>query len=408
MASTDDPLLLMRQSIAAGSKIIPTTSADSSEEAPLSKATHLVFSQPTRIAVPIDAPTRFTSTEGKTIDLRSIYFAWLNRDYAIPEYNAIATKLNDEMAGSAAVHMFAFVERLVLFTFLEGASEESEFIKPLPGDKDTATGAVATGAALKIAPTAVGRSGRGTLDPRLAQIYNGERRMGDRNIVLRGIKPTDFSHVRKLAAPFMTRKPGAPPLASGVGASASLAINQKPARRPDPIILLSPSASALLRMSNAKAFLEGGRYTPPDHNSTSTMLHISRIIKDIDPSRPMRFILVEGPEQFKPEYWNRVVAVFTTGQAWQFKNYRWSNPTELFKHVLGIYLGWRGEEPPESVRAFGHKVLACSVEKWRDPGQPGAETSRWRDREVVEGIWKAIEANMRAKGWRKDAAPTSI
>ncbi|KAK4126166.1 CDC73-domain-containing protein [Parathielavia appendiculata] len=410
MASTEDPLLLLRQSIAADGKIIPTTSPDSSEEAPLSKATHLVFTHPTRIAVPIDAPTRFTSTEGKAVDVRSIYFAWLNRDFAIPEYNAVATKLNEEMAGATAVHMFAFVERLVLFTFLEGAQEESEFIKPLPGDKDVATGvgAAAAGVTLKAAPAALGRSGRGTLDPRLAQIYNGERRMGDRNTILRGIKPTDFSHVRKLASPFMTRKPGGPPLAAGVGANPSLPLNQKPARRPDPIILLSPSASALLRMSNAKTFLEGGRYTPPDHNSTSTMLHISRIIKDIDPSRPMRFILVEGPEQFKPEYWNRVVAVFTTGQAWQFKNYRWSNPAELFKHVLGVYLGWRGEEPPESVRAFGHKVLACSVEKWRDPGQPGAETSRWRDREVVEAIWKAIEANMRAKGWRKDAAPSSI
>ncbi|KAK3307029.1 RNA pol II accessory factor, Cdc73 family-domain-containing protein [Chaetomium strumarium] len=407
MASTDDPLLLLRQAIAAGSKIIPTASADSSEEAPLSKATHLVFTQPTRIAMPIDTPTRFTSTEGKAVDVRSIYFAWLNRDFAIPEYNAVATKLNEEMAGSTAVHMFAFVERLVLFTFLEGAQEESEFIKPLPGDKGAATGAGAA-ATVKAAPAVPGRAGRGTLDPRLAQIYNGERRMGDRNTVLRGIKPTDFSHVRKLAAPFMARKPGGPPFAAGAGSGAPLALNQKPARRPDPIILLSPSASSLLRMSNAKAFLEGGRYTPPDHNSTSTMLHISRTLKDIDPSRPMRFILVEGPEQFKPEYWNRVVAVFTTGQAWQFKNYRWSNPNELFKHVLGVYLGWRGEQLPEAVRGFGHKVLACSVEKWRDPGQPGAETSRWRDREVVEAIWKGIEANMRAKGWRKDAAPSSI
>ncbi|KAL2200543.1 RNA pol II accessory factor, Cdc73 family-domain-containing protein [Corynascus similis CBS 632.67] len=409
MAPIEDPLLLLRHSIASGGKIIPTTSADSSEEAPLSKATHLVFTDPARVAVPIDAPTRFTSTEGKAVDVRSIYFAWLNRDFAIPEYNAVATKLNEEMTGAAAVHMFAFVERLVLFTYLEGAQEESEFIKPLAGDKDAAAGAdaAAPGAASKAAPAASGRAGRGTLDPRLAEIYSGERRMGDRNTVLRGIKPTDFSHVRKLAAPFMSRKPGGGPSA-GVSANPTLALNQKPTRRPDPIILLSPSASALLRMSNAKSFLEGGRYTPPDHGSASTMLHVSRLIKDIDASRPMRFILVEGPEQFKPEYWNRVVAVFTTGQAWQFKNYRWSNPSELFKHVLGIYLGWRGEEPPESVRAFGHRVLACSVEKWRDPGQPGAETSRWRDREVVETIWKSIEANMRAKGWRKDAAPSSI
>lgn len=192
MASIDDPLLLLRQSIAAGSKIIATTSPDSSDEAPLSTATHLIFTHPVRKAVPIDAATRFTSTEGKAVDLRSIYFAWLNHDVAIPEYNAVATKLNDEMAGSAAVHMFAFVERLVLFTFLEGASEESEFIKPLAGDKDAATGAgtTATGAALKAVPATSGRAGRGTIDPRLAQIYDGERRMGDRNTVLRGIKPT--------------------------------------------------------------------------------------------------------------------------------------------------------------------------------------------------------------------------
>lgn len=218
----------------------------------------------------------------------------------------------------------------------------------------------------------------------------------------------DFSHVRKLAAPFMSRKPAPSTTATNLANNPALALNQKPSRRPDPIILLSPSASSLLRMSNVKSFLEGGRYAPPDHSSSATMLHISRIMKDIDPNRPMRFILVEGPEQFKPEYWNRVVGVFTTGQAWQFKNYKWSNPSDLFKHVLGVYLGWRGEQPPDAVKSFGHRVVQCSVEKWRDPGAPGAESSRWRDREVVEHIWKSIEANMRAKGWRKDAAPTSI
>lgn len=122
----------------------------------------------------------------------------------------------------------------------------------------------------------------------------------------------------------------------------------------------------------------------------------------------MRFILVESPEQFKPEYWNRVVAVFTTGQAWQFKNYRWSSPGELFKHVLGIYVGWRGEQPPESIRSFGHRVLTCAVDKVTHPSATNAETGRWRDREVVEGIWKAVESNMRSKGWKRDAAPSSI
>jgi parafibromin len=195
-ASTQDPLLLLRQSIASGSSIIPTTSATADASAPeanLSQATHLQFTHPSPVSIPIDAPTRFVSND-QPVDLRSIYFAWLNREVAIPEYNASATKLNEELSGAGSVHKFAFVERLDLITWLEGASEESEYIKPLAGDKGDAAGAaaaIAAGAGPKtVSAGAKGGSGRGTLDPRLAQIYNGERKMGDRNSVLRGIKPT--------------------------------------------------------------------------------------------------------------------------------------------------------------------------------------------------------------------------
>ena len=186
-AVANDPLLLLRQSIASGSPILPTASAETgASEAALSQATHLQFTHPSRVSIPVDSPTRFVSNDSP-VDLRSIYFAWLNREVAIPEYNASATKLNDDLGGSATatVHKFAFVERLDLITWLEGASDESEYIQPLAGEKE----AVATAAK---APTAVvpSRSGRGTLDPRLAVIYNGERRMGDHNTALRGIKPT--------------------------------------------------------------------------------------------------------------------------------------------------------------------------------------------------------------------------
>ncbi|KAI1494348.1 putative Pol II transcription elongation factor subunit Cdc73 [Biscogniauxia mediterranea] len=417
MASVEqDPLLLLRQSIASGSTILPTASADpSAPEVKLSQATHLTFVTPSRISLPIDTPTRFASND-TPVDLRSIYFAWLNREVAIPEYNTFASQLNDELGGKGQVRKFAFVERLDLITWLEGASEESEYIKPLAGDRDgttsTAAAALASkGAAAPAIGATVGRSGKGTLDPRLAVIYNSERKMGDRNSILRGVKPTDFSHVRKHAAQFMTKKP-LHPSSSNISNNPSLATHQKP-RRPDPIILLSPSASSLLRMSNIKSFLEAGQYVPPDSLAASSstgasMLHINRLMKDIDPNRPMRFILVEGPEQFKPEYWSRVVAVFTTGQSWQFKNYKWSNPTELFRHVPGIYVGWRGEQPPESVRSWGHRVLNISVDRWKDSGLTGMDSSRWRDREAVEGIWKMIESNMRSKGWRRDQAPSSI
>lgn len=190
-----DPLLLLRQSIASGSAILPTASDDAAAvEVPLSQATHLTFSTPSRISLPIDTQTRFASND-TPVDLRSIYFAWLKREVAIPEYNASASQLNDELGDKGQVRKFAFVERLDLITWLEGASEESEYIKPLAGDKDgstsTAAAALASkGAAAPAIGAKLGRSGKGALDPRLAVIYNSERKMGDRNSVLRGIKPT--------------------------------------------------------------------------------------------------------------------------------------------------------------------------------------------------------------------------
>lgn len=194
MAPTDhDPLLVLRQSISSSQPFIPSASADASApEVPLSKATHLQFTG-LSLSLPIDSPTRFISSD-KPVDLRSIYFAWLNRELAIPEYNASATTLNDDLAAngsSGKVQNLGFIERLDLITWLEGASEESEYIKPLAGDASAAAAGAApsskTGAA---ALAAQARSGKGTIDPRLASVYDGERRMGDRNTVLRGIKPT--------------------------------------------------------------------------------------------------------------------------------------------------------------------------------------------------------------------------
>lgn len=197
MASADhDGLVLLRQSISSSKPFVPGSSSDpSSAEVSLSRATHLLFPRhsPSPVAVPIDSATRFVSNE-KPVDLRSIYFAWLNREVAIPQYNASATKLNDELAAAAAkgrVQNLGFIERLDLITWLEGASEESEYIKPLAGEKDTsASGVAAAAKSGAVSSAAQARAGKGTMDPRLASIYNGERKMGDRNTILRGIKPT--------------------------------------------------------------------------------------------------------------------------------------------------------------------------------------------------------------------------
>lgn len=202
-----------------------------------------------------------------------------------------------------------------------------------------------------------------------------------------------------LRASRQTAKPGASNATLANPNSAKLVSLQKPGKqqRVNPIILLSPSASSLLRMSNVKSFLSDGVFTPADSSLASAatnMVNVTRLMPSIDGARPMRFVLVDSPEQFKPDYWSRVVAVFTTGQAWQFKSYKWQTPQDLFSHVLGIYVGWRDEQVPESVKGWGRGVASVAVEKWRGEG-----VGRWRDREVVEGLWGRIEESMRKSGW---------
>lgn len=45
--------------------------------------------------------------------------------------------------------------------------------------------------------------------------------------------------------------------------------------------------------------------------------------------------VVDNPAKLSPSDWERVVAVFVMGPAWQFKGYPWENPVEIF--AKGIF-----------------------------------------------------------------------
>lgn len=212
-----DPLITLRRSIASRTPPIPTTSANASSASDattnLAIATHLHFTEPNHVFYPLDTPTRFISSE-QPVNLRSIYFAWQKKDVAIPDYIASAQQLNEELATIGGtrgkVQNLVFVERLDLITWLEGASEDSEYIKPLDSEAVAAQAAnaaqIASGAiggtASATTATAATRSHK-TVNPRLQRIYNGERKMGDHNTVLRGSKPV----VRFLSVkPFQPRR----------------------------------------------------------------------------------------------------------------------------------------------------------------------------------------------------------
>jgi len=210
--SLTDGLLLLRNAIAASSLPLLTTSsevgaAESNQTDSLALATHLYFQSPLPQCLPLSRTSRFISATPDTtaVDLRSIYFAWIKKDVPVNEYIALAQDLDGQLPEGQRIRNLVFVERLDLITWLEGASDESEYITPLDGlSAGGATNAsraadVAGGVGVRTVPgagigvvqqTGVGGRPVKVIDSRLQEIYNGERLMGDRNSVLRGIKPT--------------------------------------------------------------------------------------------------------------------------------------------------------------------------------------------------------------------------
>lgn len=194
------------------------------------------------------------------------------------------------------------------------------------------------------------------------------------------------------------RRSNAPPPKSSSSASAassrSLAASSHGARKSraqDPIILLSNSPTALINMFNVKALLQDGVFIHPDearkqaggipelvvsirapsaddHAASSNTGTLSRRILVVDSAEAVNR-LGNGPPGTEQDPWSRVIAVFTTGQAWQFKSYRWTDPRDLFRNgmfldrhrpasrvgctnlsAMGVYVRWNNETTSSQVK----------------------------------------------------------
>ncbi|KAJ6136677.1 hypothetical protein N7497_012381 [Penicillium chrysogenum] len=240
-----------------------------------------------------------------------------------------------------------FNEALKQQTKEEGASDDSEHIKPLEGAAAAAEGGrrgcrSRPGWKSTRSPTKAGR-------PSTTGNFNGERKTGDRN--------TDFSHVRKSAELFLDRNRSRPGRQTPNRASRAPSRLRQPASQwhrasrvpptpPDPIILISPSRliqSSACRTSNC---LEEGIFVPPDHRHSPVhrrQPHEARAAASALTGTP-RTPRAQAPMRQQAHPPNQVhrrgrhdqlrtrvlraalVAVFTTGQTWQFKSYKWSSP----------------------------------------------------------------------------------
>lgn len=140
--------------------------------------------------------------------------------------------------------------------------------------------------------------------------------------------------------------------------------------------MISSSPTSLITLQNVRAFLEQSTFVDPqvakaqsaaDATLREDVVVVYRKRTHIEPSgreteTQTKYFVVDGIEalnKFGSEAWERVVCVLTTGQAWQFKPYKWSEPRELFTRVKGFYVCWAND--PSNARVRDWNVTELKV-----------------------------------------------
>lgn len=98
-----------------------------------------------------------------------------------------------------------------------------------------------------------------------------------------------------------------------------------------PIIIIPAGTSSLITMHNVKDILQELKFVSVEQKKAEGARRDNEVLLQRQKngiSVPYR--VMDNPAKLSPSDWDRVVAVFVMGPAWQFKGYPWENPVEIF------------------------------------------------------------------------------
>ncbi|KAJ3003828.1 UNVERIFIED_CONTAM: hypothetical protein HDU68_005481, partial [Siphonaria sp. JEL0065] len=134
----------------------------------------------------------------------------------------------------------------------------------------------------------------------------------------------------------------------------------KPAGKPSPnakipIIIVPPSISAVITLYNVKRFLGDMTFQSTDEaikeqGEKPGMVIVDR--KNAPPGFPKQYHVYDSVDRLKPDDWDRIVAVFATGQEWQFKGWKFGPPVNIFAKVRGFCLKYIDEPIHEKIKTW--------------------------------------------------------
>lgn len=103
-----------------------------------------------------------------------------------------------------------------------------------------------------------------------------------------------------------------------------------------PIIIIPSARTSLITLFNVLDILQDLKYVPSEEKRkmvTQSNKDYEIINHRREDGKSLQFKVIDDVNKLSKEDWDRVVAAFAHGPAWQFKNWPWDgNPSEIFSH----------------------------------------------------------------------------
>ena len=134
-----------------------------------------------------------------------------------------------------------------------------------------------------------------------------------------------------------------------------------------PIIIVPSAVTSMITLDNVGTFLEQGVFKVGDLNKPAEKRQKSLCIvrsSSVDESHKVKFDVFDSirAEKFSENDWDRVVAVFVTGQLWQFSNWKYQVPA-IFEKVAAFHLKYDEDMTNENVKNWRVSVLSINKSK---------------------------------------------
>ncbi|XP_040215746.1 parafibromin [Rana temporaria] len=171
--------------------------------------------------------------------------------------------------------------------------------------------------------------------------------------------------------------------------------NQKKGSR-TPIIIIPAATTSLITMLNSKDLLQDLKFVSSEEKKKQGCQRENEVLiqRRKDQMQPggtsisvtVPYRVIDQPLKLLPQDWDRVVAVFVQGPAWQFKGWPWvlpdGSPVDIFAKIRGFHLKYDEVRLDPNVQKWDVTLLELSYHK------------RHLDRPVFLKFWETLDRYM--------------